>query len=291
MEYKYKTLPAAEEIGDAWERWEDYRNNLTENILTVMPFCNNTKIAVYGAGRCNDIDVNRLLSAGYQVTLLDVDIDAVKAAAEEKGYLKQITIQKIDLFEILDGEYERLEELAGRGAGKAEVAELLMEILNREGEKPLSVPSDEYGLNICVGLHSQVLVKLVSLMQLYGYQDASGQIHKLICEINDYMVERFHDELFQKGHGDIILGYEYGAFAPGKAKVMKDLFETGQADRAAEYQISRVAGAYEAEQDLNRRFLEGRVQIIGYRYDIWRFIQEKEYLMVFFIIGAETISP
>lgn len=282
MVYRYNTLAQGEIIPGAWEDWAEYRSRLTGEIISCLSLCEGKRVAIYGAGACNDIDIHRLLREGCDVTLFDRDLAAMEQAAEEKGYGQQISMKEIDFFRIEDREYEILEEILSRGGGREEIAGHLRDIWNREGEQELEVPTEQFDLNICIGVHSQILIRLVTLMQLYGCRDESGELHRLLCEMNQDMVERLHDAMLQKGSGLVLIGYEYGSFQPGQAEPVKRLFEQGQAAKAGDYGVKRVSGAYEAEQDISRRFHENELRIYKYWYDIWNFLPEKEYLMAFF---------
>lgn len=58
--------------------WASYRDQLTDLILQMYP----ETVMIVGAGRCNDIDLGRLVGAGARrVVLLDVDTDGMQEAA------------------------------------------------------------------------------------------------------------------------------------------------------------------------------------------------------------------
>ncbi len=281
MEYKYRQLAETENIPNAWTRWRAYRGRLTEHILRALDGGERRAVAIYGAGRCNDVDVRRLLDAGVRVALFDCDVETVRQAAREHGFAGEVEIGRLDLFPVREEEYWEFEESLQRGEEAAGICRQLYRVLSRVMETGLEVPSRDFGLNVCVGVHSQVLIRFICLLQLYGCHDAEGRIAELLRWMNQCMVKRFHDAMFKAGHGDVLIGYEYGTFAPGEAEKIKSLFEHGKAGRVAEMKLSRVSGAYEAEQDIAGRLGRG-LMLAGYRYDVWKLLESKEYLMVFY---------
>ena len=87
--------------------WASYRDQLTDLILQMYP----DSVMIVGAGRCNDIDLGRLVSAGAErcndndpgrrmsdgvrrVVLLDVDTDGMQEAA---AYLPEEQRSKLEL--------------------------------------------------------------------------------------------------------------------------------------------------------------------------------------------------
>ena len=67
---------------NAWEDWTSYRDQLTELVVRLLmetqsqttKECAPVRVTVVGAGRCNDIDLRRLVASAENVLLLDVDI-------------------------------------------------------------------------------------------------------------------------------------------------------------------------------------------------------------------------
>ncbi len=61
---------------NAYADWENFRGALTDLVLSYS----GTRIAIIGAGRCNDIDILRLLESGRELTLIDTDSEAMSEA-------------------------------------------------------------------------------------------------------------------------------------------------------------------------------------------------------------------
>lgn len=67
-----------------WEPYAGHRRHVTDILLAedASPSNRREKLAVLGAGNCNDIDLNELLHRFHEIHLVDLDIRAVAAGAE-----------------------------------------------------------------------------------------------------------------------------------------------------------------------------------------------------------------
>ncbi len=67
---------ASQKIPDAWDAWRSYRAQVTENIIeNSIP---GTSLAIFGAGRLNDLSLQKLLGHFSQVALFDIDEAAMR---------------------------------------------------------------------------------------------------------------------------------------------------------------------------------------------------------------------
>ncbi len=72
---KFQILPHAH------EEWAEYRTAITDYILAnTRP---RTSIGIFGAGRCNDMDLSRLADYFSEITLLDADKSAMEYAKKQ----------------------------------------------------------------------------------------------------------------------------------------------------------------------------------------------------------------
>ena len=77
----YDELLKFQIIPDAYENWTQYRNAVADYLLAnTRP---HTSVGVFGAGRCNDIDLRRFAEHFSSVTLIDADEAAMKFALRQ----------------------------------------------------------------------------------------------------------------------------------------------------------------------------------------------------------------
>lgn len=72
----YDQLRSLQVINNAYNEWESYRRELTEIIMKYAK--ESESIAIFGAGRCNDIDLRRLSECFSEIILFDKDLEAMK---------------------------------------------------------------------------------------------------------------------------------------------------------------------------------------------------------------------
>ena len=70
---------------NAWDDWTSYRDQLTDLVIghlmeTQSQESTPASIMIIGAGRCNDIDLQRLVASAENVLLLDLDMEAMHEA-------------------------------------------------------------------------------------------------------------------------------------------------------------------------------------------------------------------
>lgn len=76
MENLYDALLSLQRIPNAYENWRDYRASLTAYITRQAP--PGATAVLVGAGECNDLDLRRLAAHFSQLTLLDLNTDAMR---------------------------------------------------------------------------------------------------------------------------------------------------------------------------------------------------------------------
>jgi hypothetical protein len=72
------------ETRETWDRFRSHRHRVTR--LLVDSAATDARLAVLGAGNCNDLDLGALLAAYGQVDLVDLDADALASGVARQGY-------------------------------------------------------------------------------------------------------------------------------------------------------------------------------------------------------------
>ncbi|MGL4345024.1 MAG: hypothetical protein ACRCTE_07500, partial [Cellulosilyticaceae bacterium] len=101
----YDQLVALQVIPHAFEDWADYRGELTQYVIEQAP--HQGSLALFGAGRCNDLDLKRLIGHFEQVILLDRDEEAMIEALRRYGLQNSSVVQKkvVDFVGLSVGDY------------------------------------------------------------------------------------------------------------------------------------------------------------------------------------------
>lgn len=210
---------ASEVSEDMYDRWQDYRNELTDWISTIvehhmeeMESVDGNElptIAIWGAGMCNDIDIAKLSTLGRLVL---IDNEKVRAEEAINKYCSNADAVAVDLC-FYDIEYERLrqfEEKLHQVVAIEELHEFLSELLLEAVScAPHSAP--EFDISIVAGLTSQLNSRLAALVYRYRKNYNEDELRQLIEHIqimDKAAVERLIHFIKISTHGLTIYGYE-----------------------------------------------------------------------------------
>ena len=284
MEYIYERLQQTEYVKDAYERWKEYRDSLTEYV--VCSLTKPSRLAIVGAGACNDYDLARLVSKGHEITLIDYDKKAMERGLTCQHIGQGVTVMEMDIFPVQLCGYHGLEELFQKNASYVQLKEYLDVVTGQALQDGWKLPG-KFDMVLAAGLHSQLAVAFITLLQEYrrlGKISWSREelllYQRYVSDINVRLAERIHDE-FCASASCFLYGYEYACFQGKDAFIyqIKELFEQGRADVVSQFGISRVEGAYQLEQLLSEELASKRMTIDSVAYFVWPFLKEKQYLL------------
>lgn len=258
----YDQLRALQTIDHAYSEWAQYRKDLTSILIQYAK--GSKRIALFGAGRCNDIDLNRLLEVFEEIILIDKDLEAMQEGIKQQNVIKtsSIQLQKADFVGIEEHDYrlyaERLvKEIRRKGmATRAdEVAEIALEQLEQLFQKamhtPLCFEDLSYDTAIVIGVHSQLLSMLEWIWSviLQTIQQDEMRVRNYIIKMNRIFVTRLNEAIIRGAKHRIIMGCE-------KSRVGRK---------------GTVQGAIQALIDLQKQQEEGKLELCESTMLSWPF--------------------
>lgn len=216
----YDQLLSLQELPNAPTEWAAYRRDLTHFISQqVIP---TSRIAILGAGHCNDLDLSLLSQQVASITLIDKNAYAMQKAL--KHYDLQpgphLSLHVCDLVGISDAMYRhyadtlmakvRQSGLATSVDELATLAHSLLDVFESVLKQPLALGDARYDAVIAVGLHSQLLSMLEWIWSiiLQTLQKEEATVREKIITMNTCAVERLNTALFQLTEKTLIIGYE-----------------------------------------------------------------------------------
>lgn len=217
----YDQLRTLQKIDYAYSEWAQYRKDLTSIIIQYAK--DSKRIALFGAGRCNDMDLNRLLEAFEEIILLDKDLEAMKEGIKQQNVIRasSIQLQRADFLGIEDEGYrlyaERLiDEIRKKGmkTRASELAEVALEQLEHLFQKAmhtsLCFKELSYDTAVVIGVHSQLLSMLewIWSVMLQTIQQDETKVRNYIIEMNDIFVTRLNEAVINGAKHRIIMGCE-----------------------------------------------------------------------------------
>ena len=263
----YDELMQAQYLENAFEDWKEYREAITNYFLTHIP-CGAT-VAIFGAGMCNDIDIERLLEKVSEITLIVRDRSLLHRVFEHypNADRKRIHFLEADFVGITEKEYrlfsERLVRMIQAKKEKTDISEvaeyvgLQMKALYEEALKqPVFSKEEKFDYGIAFGLHSQLnnMFPWMWEIVLHTLNVKEESVFQLAASYNNRIVERFHDEVFGILKKGMIIGFE-------KQRIgLKDAIE----------------GSVQAGMDIQKRADKNQIKILDEAYVYWPFDREKE---------------
>lgn len=305
----YNNMNATRKFSNRWDDWKGHRNHLNyifdDRVLNKTNSKN--KAIIFGAGNCDDIDLNFWLDNLSELYLVDIDLPSIEEAIKRqnvneinRGKLKILGIDVSGLENI--GFFNELESML---KNKISVKKIISYI--RTTANNLTVIndlSDFYG-SFSVVASSAIHTQLVhphfkKVITDYENLLSSKEKKKLIDEAYYLMsaVVRNYNQLLtnltQKNGTLFIWVDEVEISAELNNLNLLPRVEKAIIDKDAEFLFSKlihnygVKGAVDCNKDLFARFPDFQQNIIDYKYDLiywlWPYSTFKHFLVNCFII-------
>lgn len=292
----YKAWRSSCVVPGAWENWCDYRRQVTDYVVeNSMP---GTSLAIFGAGRCNDLELTRLLGHFSKVTLLDMDEGAMAKAVKQCGVLgkePRLVLFPVDFVGICPADYIRfagaLLRCARRGRWEESGSEpaptpsdMLQAMYVKSHRHTVTFPHAPYDYAIALGVHSQLgnlpawLLRAVeagmSEENAMGWQLEREELLCLIQKETTFLSERLTEWILSSTKIKAFLGCEQSRahFSCGEWYAVPD---------------SAVTGAWQAIRHVERLAAAGCVRFENYLDIVWPFClaEKKAYRMMVMEVG------
>lgn len=207
-------LIASEVLPNAYKEWRGYRQKLTDFIEENCVAEGGCKpvLAIWGAGRSNDIDLARLAER-FKLVLIDRDAEGLAQACKTYG-LEETDAICVDLpfwnveFEI----YEMFEALLAEGEEAEIVIEHLQQVAFDNSHRVLPDIGRRFDYSVCIGLHSQLNARFAGLLYMYreNYDEEELQmIENAIRALNEAAVTRTNDVIYMLTEKLMVFGLEW----------------------------------------------------------------------------------
>ena len=207
-------LIASEVLPNAYKEWRGYRQKLTDFIEENCVAEGGCKpvLAIWGAGRSNDIDLARLAER-FKLVLIDRDAEGLAQACKTYG-LEETDAICVDLpfWNVELETYEMFEALLAEGEEAEIVIEHLKQVAFDNSHRVLPDIRRRFDYSICVGLHSQLNARFAGLLYMYreNYDEEELQmIENAIRALNEAAVTRTNDVIYMLTEKLMVFGLEW----------------------------------------------------------------------------------
>lgn len=207
-------LIASEVLPNAYKEWRGYRQKLTDFIEENCVAEGGCKpvLAIWGAGRSNDIDLARLAER-FKLVLIDRDAEGLAQACKAYG-LEETDAICVDLpfWNVELETYEMFEALLAEGEEAEIVIEHLKQVAFDNSHRVLPDIRRRFDYSVCVGLHSQLNARFAGLLYMYreNYDEEELQmIENAIRALNEAAVTRTNDVIYMLTEKLMVFGLEW----------------------------------------------------------------------------------
>ncbi|AGK96529.1 hypothetical protein [Clostridium pasteurianum] len=278
-----------------FEKWYEHRKIIRDVIdkrVAEVNLDNNKSIAIWGAGKCYDIDLTYLSNKFNRVMLLDINEDCMKDALKLHNVTgkKNIEIKKVDFMGNTDKIYREFFELVENRHSVKELRiylENLKESITRNNN--INSDLDKFNITLCLGVHSQILVAiniiLMYAQNFYDKKDIEDLINIFkICKkeaeknFNQSIINHSTDLLFI-GFDLMELSLKNGTekfYGEIEAALLKNDIE-GVIRIAMQCPVS---GAAQAAEDMWNRIINKKLKFDGIDCWLWDYDITKSYVFI-----------
>lgn len=207
-------LIASEVLPNAYKEWRGYRQKLTDFIEEncVAEGGRKPVLAIWGAGRSNDIDLARLAER-FKLVLIDRDAEGLAQACKTYG-LEETDAICVDLpfWNVELETYEMFEALLAEGEEAEIVIEHLKQVAFDNSHRVLPDIGRRFDYSVCIGLHSQLNARFAGLLYMYreNYDEEELQmIENAIRALNEAAVTRTNDVIYMLTEKLMVFGLEW----------------------------------------------------------------------------------
>ena len=207
-------LITSEVLPNAYKEWRGYRQKLTDFIEENCVAEGGCKpvLAIWGAGRSNDIDLARLAER-FKLVLIDRDAEGLAQACKAYG-LEETDAICVDLpfWNVELETYEMFEALLAEGEEAEIVIEHLKQVAFDNSHRVLPDIRRRFDYSVCVGLHSQLNARFAGLLYMYreNYDEEELQmIENAIRALNEAAVTRTNDVIYMLTEKLMVFGLEW----------------------------------------------------------------------------------
>lgn len=204
----YDELLQFQNMPNAFEDWRDYRNAIADYLMVkTYP---GSSLAIFGAGRCNDMELSRFVTHFSSVTLIDSDEAAMQEALCRYGLSGHpgIHTQAADFTGITPQDYrsfgDELSSLLNVRGIQTDIHVLadyalfkLDKFYAKAAAHTLDFGQNTFDYTVCFGVHSQINNMAAWIWSAFAanLNATDSSVEKRIIRANEALIPRFNDAI------------------------------------------------------------------------------------------------
>lgn len=314
----YEQMIQTECTDNQYDAWTDYRREITDYIIdSVQNYYRRRKIvsekilriskeygmkqvidenlkkpvlAIWGAGGGNDMDLPRLAKY-FRLVLIDRDTELLKRTVKRFGLdEKMCACVDLSFWDISHDDYKMIEAMLKDDVPDAGIMKYIEELV-QSMHRPDYSKLPHFDFSVCVGVASQLNVRLSMLMTFYG---RTNQLAEYMHILNKKAVEQLWRTVDVLTNNMIIYGYEIRDIGTD------NMMQTEMTVRDEIYEINQdyedwleqpvwppydlyttIAGNEHLTEKLTKAIAAEQVAARQFKTFFWPFTDLKAYVMVF----------
>ena len=289
MEYKYKKFAKMTFDDTTYDDWKKYREYLAHNIIErIEGDCES--IIIWGAGPCNDIDLQYFVERFKQVILIDIDADAMLEGIKKQhleGNSKIKTIQ-CDFLGIGDSEYKIFEDMLIKKESAKKVIKYIRNLASEVATNDINLILSKKQISVCIGVHSQLLAQFIGTLSFYCENYSRKEIKKIYNEfiyMCNKICKRLNEKIINLSTDRIFMGFDITEFSEARNNVLLLKAVRLLCQKGKYLEMENILkpyynlGAFEGRTDMFDRVTKNNLSLITTLYIIWPFSSKKQYLL------------
>ena len=217
----YDELTQFQILPNALEEWADYRNAVTEYLMAHTT--EKSSIAIFGAGRCRDIDLRQMADHFSSITLFDENRTAMQEALHTYGLSSHpaLHLSQSDFTGITPADYRALSEeltaicnINGASTDIHILADYTIYKLNQLYEKSdshiLDFGHNNFDYSMAFGVHSQVNNMAAWIFSAFAtnLNQSDPAVEERIIRANHFLIPRLNDAILRATRFSAFFGCE-----------------------------------------------------------------------------------
>lgn len=250
----------------AFYEWEEYRNEVSDLLIES---CDTGKtLAIFGAGQCNDINLEWLSGHFAKIVLIDINKAALLSAIKRYTLAAHAIVQLLvrDFVGITDEDYVDyastvLEYVDKNASNTSNTMKQLNHMYKKAQLHTLDFGNKQYDYSLVLNVHSQLNDTAdwiwTEAQKLLGKPvDHRDPIRTYIHHKTDEIIKKFNDALFAATKETAFIGYETGMEGSnhggihGAMQACQDLRKREQWDKIKSVQQNRLTWPYDRSRQI-----------------------------------------
>lgn len=279
-----------------FEMWSGHRQTLSSiidrRVKQKLDSTNDKSIAIWGAGKCYDIDLTYLCNNFKKVTLLDINKDIVTDALNMQNVSNKKNIEIIEV-DFLNNTYEIYNNFFNLLKRNPTINEIEIFLENMKADiinyDEVCEKLDKYDVSVCLGVHSQLLgaisAMLLALQGFYSENDIS-KLLRIFYRCQGQAARKLNKLIMNHSCSLLLMGFDLMelSYKNGTmnlySHIQNELYNNKVFDVISFAMQHPISGAADAMEHIKENVIDKKLDVGPLNCWIWEYDNSKKYVFV-----------